>query len=271
MRLYDTNLYLTDEYHKILGLVYKFRFINSRQIQKIFGHKVPRRINPWLKELTEHKYLGRIYHRNKLLENTKPAIYYLDNQGIGWVRSNHFEDEPQKVKRFYQDKTASERFRNHCIAVCDLYVNGMPPKKNEDDGYHFSPLTELWENEELRNIRPDAHITIWVKNDITTYFLDLIESYVPMYAIKYKIDEYIELRSETDRWDVYSYGDDFENVVIRFILPNQSKLNRVGKYIQERMNESYDIENMKFMLTTYKKAVEKGINDKSIWKVIKES
>lgn len=268
MRIND-DFHLTNDYHEIIELVYKFRFINRRQIQKFFGHKVPRRVNPWLKDLVEHKFLGRIYSRNKLLENTKPAIYYLDNEGIGWARSNYYEDEPEKVKRFYQDKKASERFINHSIALTDLYVNGIPPKQNEDDQYHFSTSTELWHNEDLINIRPDALVDHLVGDEISMYFLELIEDYVPMYAVRYKIDQYIKLRSEGDRWDIYAEGFDFDRLIVRLILPNQQKLNRVRRYIKGRLEESYDVENLIFMLTTYEKITTEGLTA-DIWKEVKE-
>ena len=51
---------------------------------------------------------------------------------------------------------------------------------------------------------------------------------------------------------------------------NQRKLNHLARYIQEALNEEYDVEDMKFMLTTQNKAMEKGIADKKIWKVIKK-
>ncbi len=56
-------LYPTGKQIEIIDLVYKFRFINRTQIQKILNHKDPRRINAWLKELVEYKYLGRIYSK----------------------------------------------------------------------------------------------------------------------------------------------------------------------------------------------------------------
>src|SRR5258708_39847145 len=111
----DGDFILASKDHDILELVYKFRFINRKQIQKIFGYKDPKSVNVLLKELVKHNYLGRIYS-NKLLENTKPAIYFLANEGIGWVRINYFEDHPERVKRFYRDKHASQRFIDHSIA-----------------------------------------------------------------------------------------------------------------------------------------------------------
>src|SRR5258708_12689766 len=79
---------LTGKYSEITELVYKYRFIDRIQIQKVLNHKGPRRINTWLKELTEAEFLGRIYS-NKLLENTKPTIYYLSYKGISYIKNTH--------------------------------------------------------------------------------------------------------------------------------------------------------------------------------------
>lgn len=272
----DGEYYLEDEQHDIMELVYKFRFINRKQIQRILGYKVPKSINPWLKDLVEHKYLGRIYSRNKLLENTKPAIYYLDNKGVQWVEVNHYEMQPKKVKRFYQDKHASQRFIDHCIALAEIYAQWLPfktarEKKKEDrnivDQYYFSTITEMWYDEDSEYIRPDAHAERWVGEDIQSHSVELIEDYVPMYALRYKIDKYIEYVSNTDDWDVHCGSSDCFKV--KMILPTQQKFRRIGKYIQKRLNESYDVDKLVFLLTTHQQVKAKGLEG-AIWQEIKE-
>ena len=265
----DDDYIPSDKQMDIMELVYKFRFINRKQIQTIFGYKDPKSVNPLLKDLVEHKYLNRIYS-HKLLENTKPAIYYLANEGIGWVRANHYEDEPEKVKRFYQDKHASDRFINHCIDLCDLFLQWQGSKGYPVEGYFFSTSTELWHDDELKTIRPDAHIEIWEGETISTFFLDLIESYVPMYAIRYRIDQYINFRSNSNgSWDIYT-GSDLESLFIRLIFPNQIKQRRMGKYIKEQLYRSFDTENLTFLLTTHKKALEEGV-EADIWETIEDA
>src|SRR5579859_1360954 len=114
---------LTKRQEEILVLIYRFRFINIKQLQRYFKHKDARRINTWLRDLVAKKYLGRIYS-HKLLENTKPAIYYLMNNGIIWIRydvgatyANSGQLEIRHIKKFYQDRKASEAFINHCVAI----------------------------------------------------------------------------------------------------------------------------------------------------------
>ncbi len=108
---------------EIMDLVYKFRFVNREQLQRLFGHKDASRLNKWLKDLVEKKYLGRIYS-HKLLENTKPAIYYLNNNGIILVR---YKEDGEKLdikylKKFYEDKHASQTFVNHCVTLFEFYI-----------------------------------------------------------------------------------------------------------------------------------------------------
>ncbi|OGE29205.1 hypothetical protein A2867_02810 [Candidatus Daviesbacteria bacterium RIFCSPHIGHO2_01_FULL_40_11] len=274
MIITDDYIIPSDKQMDILELVYKFRFINRKQIQYLMGHKDARRINAWLKDLVEHKYLGRIYS-HKLLENTKPAIYYLANEGIGWVRVNHYEDEPYKVKRFYQDKHASERFINHCISLCDLYIKYQELAKKNKGVCLIGTSTELWYEEELKNIRPDACIEVQPEDgdDIDykappSFLLELIEQYVPMYALRYKIDRYIAFKSETEAWDIYA-TEDLKSIHIRMVLPDQKKLNRIKKYIQRRLNESYDVDGLTFFLTTNQQVKEKGLTD-GLWQEVKE-
>jgi len=272
MRHYGDYDYVpTDKQMEIMDLVYKFRFINRKQIQTIFNYKDPKSVNPLLKDLVEHNYLGRIYS-HKLLENTKPAIYYLANAGIGWIRANYCDEKPEKVKRFYQDKHASERFINHCIAVCDLAIQwkGSRKKMFSSDDFYFCTSTELWYNEDLKTILPDAHIEICEGETYLASLLNLIDSYVPMYAIRYKIDQYINLRSNSnDAWDMYT-GSDIETLIIRLIFPNQIKQRRMSKYIKEQLYRSFDTQNLTFLLTTHKKALEEGV-EADIWETIKDA
>ena len=59
--------YITKKQQEIPLLTYRFRFINSLQIQKFMGHKGKRRTNSWLKDLIEKEYLERIYDPKKFV------------------------------------------------------------------------------------------------------------------------------------------------------------------------------------------------------------
>ena len=277
---------IEEKQKEIVDLVFKFRFINRKQIQKLFGHKDPSRINKWLKDLVERKYLGRIYS-HRLLENTKPAIYFLDNNGIIWGRfekgTNYEELEFKYVKKFYEDKHASESFVNHCVSIFELYLqfkDAEREKKNLE--YDFETKTENWiETQRQRSYRgdfndvkeliPDASVEkiIETKDKITTdlYFIILFEPHVPRYAIRYKVDQYIKCHEENDGKRIPGLTIEFPTILL--IFPTQQKANQIGKYIRKQLDKRF-VEKMTFMLTTYQKAIEEGLGNSGIWKVVRE-
>ena len=103
----------------ILLLLYRFRFLNRIQIQKLLNHKDPRRINTWLKDLTDRNIIGRKYS-TKLLDNTKPAIYHLATKSRSILLTQPNISE-KLLKRVYREKVRSEKLINHCLLVADIY------------------------------------------------------------------------------------------------------------------------------------------------------
>jgi len=275
---------ITEKQKEIIDLVYKFRFINRKQVQKILNHKDPKRINTWLKDLVEKKYLGRIYS-HKLLENTKPAIYYLNNNGVLWIRFNKgfelgVEDlEFKYVKKFYEDKHASEIFINHCVFISDLYIQVKELEKNKKNlEYSYLTKTELWTEyqiyggiEDLREFLPDVYMEKELETekriDTASFFLELFDSHVPRYALRYKIKKYIEFY-ESDVWKHKFKSSDKSFPYILLILSNQQKVNSLAKYIQKQLEETYNSENMTFELTTYEKIQVEGLRNKNIWEIV---
>ncbi|HUD45060.1 MAG TPA: replication-relaxation family protein [Patescibacteria group bacterium] len=279
---------ITEKQREIVNLVYRFRFINRVQIQRLFHHKDAKRINTWLKDLVEKKYLGRIYS-HKLLENTKPAIYYLNNNGIIWVRyekgTEYSSDEQldfNQIKKFYEDKHASDTFINHCISLVEIYIQ-FKELENPEKGieYWFETKTELWiqkqlhctnineDFSEIKDLIPDAAIdkVIEKKNCVTeqSYFVLLIDDHVPRFAIRYKIDQYIKFHDENEGKSTELY---FEFPILLFIFSTQQKARQMGKYIRKRLDEEY-VKDMTFMVTTYEKVTTDGVSgNEKTWDTI---
>ncbi len=286
---------ITEKQNEITDLVFKFRFVNRKQIQRLLNHKDPKRINTWLKDLVDKKYLGRIYS-HKLLENTKPAIYFLNNNGILWVK-RRLEEEYETLdfkyfKKFYQDKHASQTFINHCISLCEFYVqfkvherNINANKKKPKLEYHFETKTEMWvrrglelypdeDFNELKQYIPDLYIEKINNPEYTTiksstFFLELFDPHMPRYAIKYRIKQYIKFKKEGRDWKLYS-GTDNKFPIILLIFPHQQKLNGLTKFINEELRRSYESADITFLLTTYQKAMtETLVGKQTIWKEIR--
>ena len=249
--------YPTNKQQEIINLVYQFRFINRVQIQKILNHKDARRINAWLKELVELNYLGRIYSY-KLLENTKPAIYYLTGEGIRFIKEK-YNFELKDVKKFYQDKKASQKFIDHCITVSEFCVKLMLIQRTSNNDYVFFTKTECYTNELLSKLKPDVYITNTkkVKKNKRTdrFFLDIFDPHVPRYALRYRIKQYIEFY----QWEL---NDSYPTVLL--VLPNEQKLKHLMKYTAK---QEYDDKNLRFQFTTIDQLLNFD-NEKNIWEVV---
>ncbi|MCX6793702.1 MAG: replication-relaxation family protein [Candidatus Gottesmanbacteria bacterium] len=260
----------TPKQREIIDLVLKFRFINRIQIQTLLHHKDARRINAWLKDLVEKQYLGRIYSR-KLLENTKPAIYFLSYAGINYLKEqNHLSIN--EVKKLYEDKHASQTFITHCVTLVDYGIQ-FQALNTAEWVYTVSTKTELWNHECFGLLRPDLYIekrkqykTKRPNAKVVRFFIDLFDPHVPRYALRYRMKQYIEF-NDSYEWKEFALRAKFPYILL--VLPNEQKLRHLRKYIQEQLNESYDIETMRFMLTTYREVIATGVHS-AIWETVKK-
>lgn len=284
---------ITPKQKDIINLVFKFRFINRHQIQRLFNHKDARRINTWLRDLVSKQYLGRIYS-TKLLENTKPAIYFLGNSGIIYIRYNKGEQyraeneqlDFKHMKKFYEDKHASQIFINHCIAISEFYTQLKEVERDSKKDtleYNVETKTEMWitkqlhqyPDEDFNQIKqsiPDLFIEK-VKNPegknlhIQTFFLELFDPHVPRYAILHKIKQFIKLR-EDGPWKQYAdMNGKFPTILL--IFPHYRKLNLVIERIREELEERYEAEEITLLTTTYQKAIAEKITNNGIWQGVK--
>lgn len=278
---------ITEKQKEIVNLVFQYRFINRHQIQRYLNHKDAKRINTWLKDLVEKKYLGRIYSR-KLLENTKPAIYFLQNNGILQSRFSKGEEfgvlneqlEFEYVKKYYKDKNASNTFVNHCVSVCEVCIKLIEiERESGKQEYEFLTKTEesiyqqLWgrDYEEIKELTPDVIIYKYLitKNDVEgagTYLLELFDENTPSYAIRYKIKQFV-LLYQSESWKNFQ-GADLRLPSCVLIFPNQNVFNRMSKYLKKQLEEE-EVGDAAFLLTTHEKAVE-GNLEKHIWKMVPE-
>lgn len=304
---------ITEKQEEIMSLVYRFRFINRKQLQRYLNHKDPRRINEWLKDLVKKNYLGRIYSHS-FLENTKPAIYFLNNNGIIWVRyekGNEYGREEgldiKYLKKFYEDKHASKSFIDHCTTIFDYFVQLVEAereankeiiklkKKSKDYDedldkkleYYVETKTEMWiqkqlhirksSNEDFDEIKqyiPDLYFEKFKyledgKMESNTYFLESFGPRVPKYGIKYRIKQYIKLKEEGE-WKHSYTGMDGKFPLIILVFPHFRKMNSLTEYIRNQLFRSLDSEGIIFLLTTYQKAMTKGLGDPTIYQIIKE-
>jgi hypothetical protein len=183
----DTNN-LTKKQLEILTLLYRFRFLNRSQIQKLLNHKKISCINLWLKDLYGKKIIGRNYS-NKLGDNIKPAIYYLKTKSKSYLK-DQLEKDDKLMKRIYGEKNRSQKFINHCLLSADFYLNLKKSYMPEE--IFFYTKVDLVNYSDLPLNHPDAYVAIKKDKKINRYFWEIIDEDTPRFVIRSKIKQYLE-------------------------------------------------------------------------------
>jgi len=279
----------TEKQKDIIDNVFRFRFINRYQIQKIVGHKDSKRVNVWLKDLVEKNYLGRIYSR-KLLENTKPAVYYLSLNGIRYLKREK-GIKGVYTRKLYFEKNKSDIFINHNLFIAELYTKLSVAHSTIEYGFKFDNFTFATKSrlsirkgyrdvKEIKDIIPDVHIRIVdimaktkkekKENGSKDYFLDLFDFHVPGYALRHRVNQYINFydweftKERQELMKMYTFP------TILFVFSNPKKIKRIKTYIQDKLYSAGDFDNLTFLLTTTKELEEKGLDNPGIWRPIEK-
>ncbi len=223
---------ITNKQLEILILLYRFRFLNRYHIQKMLHHKKHSLINSWLKDLTNKHIIGRIYSE-KLKDNTIPAIYHLDTKAISILKERDSIDHTI-LKKAYRDKTRSEKFREHCLFIADIYLKFQQSTDKIGSKLEFYTRSQLTSLDYILNPAPDAYIGIVGKEKTHRYFLEVIDSHVPRFAIKYRIKQYFEYYGEQTWQDTTQKP--FPAIMV--VCSDQKKLDYINSFISQHFETS---------------------------------
>lgn len=252
---------ITPKQLEILTLIYRFRFLNRTQLQTLLNHKDTKRINTWLKDLTDKNILGRIYS-TKLKENTKPAIYHLATKSRKILLDQ--EDTNEKIlNRAYRDKNASQKLINHSLFLADVFLLLKNDSLSNNQELHFFTKTELADHTYLPYNRPDAYIALKDKKQSKRYFLEIIDEGTPRFMLRKKISQYIEYFDE----GIWKNRTLHDNPSLLFICPNQSIKEFLYKHIAQVLEE--ETSDLQFFLSLKSEIQIEGITP-STWQLVTE-
>lgn len=241
------DITITPKQLEILILLYRFRFLNRLQLQQLLHHKDTKRINSWLKDLTNKKIIGRHYS-TRLKENTKPAIYFLMTKSKTFLTGKPNVDEKLLLKRIYREKIRSQKLIDHCILLANFYLDLI--KTTADEKIYFFTKTDLSTYYYLPFNRPDAYIAKEKDGTTKRYFLEIIDEGTPRFMIRKKIELYIEYY-DANTWQKKT-GYLFP--IILFLCPNETIKEFLHKHLSQVMEEEVQAE-IDFYLSTADKII----------------
>lgn len=251
---------LTTKQIEIINYLLKFRFLNRIQIQTLLNHKDPRRINAWLTDLTNQKFLGRIYS-HKFGENTKPAIYYLGLKSLKLLKQQK-DVNPAVLNRLYREKQRSVKFIENSIFITDFYLHLLQSNPQNKTKLHFFTKTNLEGLNYLPLPHPDAYIAIEeLKTKIKRYFLEIFQEDSPRFVMCKRIQQYYEY-FETDLWQNNTHHP-FPSVLI--ICPDNSTKKFLGKFILQTFEE--EMGEIELYLATKDEVKHMGTGE-NVWKKV---
>ncbi len=244
---------ITKKQQSIILLLHRFRFLNRVHIQKLLNHKDPKTINEWLKDLTEKGYIKRLYEKT-FPNNTKPAIYHIDKNGVRFLKSQLDEDENTLHKLYWEEKR-TDAFIDRCLLLADIYLDlaAKTDGKTQFAMYLSSDYTSLPEKDSLKSLQPQAYVNQKQGKQTKQYFIEIVPN-TTLDRIRQKARRFISFYSSNE-WE----GETNSSFpIVLFVCPNYQIQSYLKKYLKRTLCnlEEPDLE---LFLTTAEKVKAAGI------------
>ena len=252
--------YITPTQQKIPKQIYRFRFLNRLQIQKLLNHKYHKRIIDWLNDLVEKEYLEKVPKDNTFEDKTKLTIYRIGINGIRFLKTQ--DDLPDEIiKKLYKDKDRSETFILACQFLADIYLDLKSQRKN-NVSYEIITSSDFINTKAPFNFLTELNPSIIYKeikkhNKRTTsryFLLEMFETTLPRYSIRKRIRTYLEFYF-SNQWE-----DNMDKPfpTTRFICPTKTDLLYIKRYTKKLLEENQNPKDLHIQLATTEKIQKQG-------------
>lgn len=240
---------ITNKQREIPSLLGKFRFLNRFHFQLLLKHRDKRRINKWLKDLTEKEYIVNINDNYTVREENEPAIYRIGLNGIRFLKTLD-RYSAKLIKNLYRENERSAAFISQCLLLANIYLTLQNQDKNgvvytvtvandfvdTNSPFHF--LAEL--NPQMCFIKQEKN------KEKKYYLLEVFESTLPNYSVKKRLKTYIE----------FFWSNEWENnidgnfPIILLVCPTKPKLKSATQATKKLFEEEQDPEGLHIRFTT---------------------
>jgi hypothetical protein len=192
----------TPKQQDILKLLYRYRFANRIQLQEFMGHKNKRRIAEWLKDLRDKQYVEWIYSTD-FAEKTKPAIYYLDLNGVRYLKT--VDDYPLKeVRKRYRESSRSPGFIAKSVLLADCCLS-LAAKSKGKLSYSFVTQADYTDPANkyhflAEELKPDLFYESLEQTKrgtaIEDYLVVVLDAAEPRHKVRKRLKDYVTYLDE---------------------------------------------------------------------------
>lgn len=240
--------------------IYKFRFINTNQFQKLFNHSDPTMVQEWLKDLKDNKFIDTDFKREDFEKNRIPAQYFLAPLGRKFLKNKKGFDI-DFLERVYKEKGRTDIFKNHCSEICNMFLFLLSRKEKDEElkfftesdltKYYYFPETEL-----------DAYVVLQKGDRIRRFFLHIFKDSDPDWLPRQKLKKYIDYFNE-NTWQENTNYSPFPGLL--FVLPSYRLKKHIFKWGQAVLEKAITVDIHLFLEA--KQAIQSG--SEKIWQEVK--
>jgi hypothetical protein len=247
----DTTNNLTKKQLEILTLLYRFRFLNRLQIQKLLNQKHFKRIIINLNQLTATNHIRRDYNPKTV---TIPAIYSLGLEGRKYLKKSDLKGiNKTLLDRVWQEKKLSNQFKKHCLLIADIFLSLIVLTEKSRSVLNFRTKTELSSIKDLISSNPDAYFSLTKANGSKKrYFLDIFNDWPPRMYLRKRVNQYFEFY-QTNIWQNHQ-TDPFPQIIL--VCPEDRSKRYLNKYIKKKLDSELEPQ---FYLSTSDQIKTKGL------------
>jgi len=228
----------------ILHYLYRFRFLNSSQLQRLLNHNNIRLTNYHLKALTNQNFIGKHYSRSLGLAN-QPAVYYLSSAIIK-ILSESPDFDKRALKRIYREKIRSQQFIVHASYLAEYFLFLRSESEKSAHTLYFFTKTDLLAHPYLIHPLPDAYFAhVDTAGQTKRYLVEIVEDSSPRFALRKRIEQYCDYIDDGKFSE--ATGHDFPTLL--FICPGFASMIYLKKHL-ERIYEETSLDQIEIYIAT---------------------
>ena len=216
---------------RTLHLLYWYRFCTSKQLARSFDKASPKAIQNKLQILEAQELISKRYDKSYKLAG-RSAEYFITPKGARALeKANPDSTNAWATKSLYKNKTVSDDFLKHCIAVTET-AQRLREIYGDNKKLHILPKSYMAQCDHYPSWTPDLHLEIHGTGETPTkhYFLAVWDDTKPFFVSVRKTRNYANFKDSGD------WQEDEPYPAISAICKDertQKKLNRQMKRISD--------------------------------------
>lgn len=192
---------LNDQQVIVLHSLYWYRFCTSKQLAVSLKKSNPKAIQNKLQILEAQQLIGKRYEKSYKLAG-RPAEYFITPKGARALeKAKPNTTNTWTNKSLYKNKTVSDDFVKHCIAIRDTAIH-LFEIYDEPEAKKLQRITKTYmaQFSEYPTWTPDLYLQYHpTKNTTQHYFLDIWDGTKPFFVSVRKTQNYVKFKEE-DEW-----------------------------------------------------------------------